>query len=199
LDAATLGEAVLRDAEPSATDPLVVAIVNHVLNATTDRRGLDAQLGNWAVIDGRVTYLDVTTPFLFDQHGELVMDLDVFLGAGPPILRPMYRRDLPKTMKRWVDPRYALLDLVGNLYKLDLDDWVEPIIAATAGRVDPPLTVAEAREYYGGEVKTWSMLHRALQGYEWWQRHVRRTTPTMFVPPPDYDPSAWKTKQRSWA
>jgi hypothetical protein len=199
LEAATLGEAVLRAAEPAATHPLVRAIVDHVLGASTDRRGLDAQLGNWAMVDGRVTYLDVTTPFLFDQHGDLVMDLDVFLEAGPPVLRPVYRRDLPKTMKRWTDPRHSLLDLVGNLYKLDLDGWVEPIIEATAGRVDPPLTVVEARRYYGGEVKTWSMLHRVLQGYEWWQRHIRRTTPIMFVPPADYDPAAWKAKRRSWA
>ena len=194
----TLGEAVLKHAEPAADHPLVAAMVNHVLNATTDRRGLDAQVGNWAIVEGRVVYLDVTTPFLFDQHGELVMDLDVFLEAGPPVLRPMYRHQLPKAMRRWLDPRHALLDLIGNLYKLDLDDWVEPIIAATVGRVDPPLTVVEARRYYGGEVKTWSMLHRALRGYEWWQRRVRRTTPNMFVPPPDYDPVAWRTKQRSW-
>jgi hypothetical protein len=199
LDGAMLGEALLKDAEPTATHPLVTAIIGHVLSATADGRGLDAQLGNWAVVDGRVVYLDVTTPFLFDQHGELVMDLDVFLEAGPPVLRPIYRRQLPATMKRWVDPRYARLDLVGNLYKLDLDDWVGPIIAATAGPVDPPLTVAEARRYYGGEVTTWSMLHRALRGYEWWQRRVRRTTPSMFVPPPDYDPAAWKRKRRSWA
>jgi hypothetical protein len=195
----TLGEAMLGGAEPSATHPLVVAIVEHVLSATTDRRGLDAQVGNWAIVDGRVVYVDVTTPFLFDEDGELVMDLGVFLEAGPPIMRPIYRRELPTTMKRWLDPRHALLDLVGNLYKLDLDNWVEPIIEATSGRVDPPLTVAEAREYYDGEVKTWTMLHRVLRGYAWWQRRVRRTTPTGFLPPPDYDPIAWKAKQKSWA
>ena len=199
LDADTLGEAVLKNTEPTQTHPLVTAIVDHVLRATNDRRGLDAQLGNWAVVDGHVVFVDVTTPFLFDQHGDLVMDLDVFLGAGPPALRPIYRRELPKTLKRWLDPRHSLLDLVGNLYKLDLDDWVEPIIAATAGRVDPPLTVIEAREYYGGEVATWTMLHRVLRGYEWWQRRVRRTAPNAFVPPPDYDTAAWKAKQRSWA
>ncbi len=194
-----LGEAVLAAAEPAAAHPLIVAIVDHVLAATTDRRGVDAQLANWAVIDGRAVLLDVTTPFLFDGDGRLEMDLDVFLGSGPPILRPLYRRELPRTMRRWTDPRHSLLDLVGNLYKLDLDRWVEPVIAATTGRVDPPITVSEAREYYGGEVATWSMLHRVMSGYEWWQRRVRRTTPQGFVPPPDYDRGAWKAKQKSWA
>ena len=145
-------------------------MVDHVLTATTDRRGVDAQVGNWAVVDGEVVYVDVTTPFLVDEAGDLAMDLDVFLQAGPPVMRPIYRRELPTSMKRWLDPRHALLDLVGNLYKLDLDDWVEPIITATAGKVDPPLTVEEAREYYDGEVKTWTMLHRVLKGYDWWQR-----------------------------
>jgi hypothetical protein len=194
----TLGDAVLHGAEPSTAHPLVTTMVDHVLTATTDRRGLDAQLGNWAVVDGRVVFVDVTTPFLFDADGELVMDLDVFLAAGPPILRPIYRRELPKVMRRWLDPRHSLLDLVGNLYKRELDDWVAPIIEAMAGRVDPPLTVSEARDYFGGEVKTWSQLHRMMRGYEWWQRRVRRTTPNGFVPPPDYDPAAWKAKQRSW-
>jgi hypothetical protein len=195
----TLGEAVLKAATPSAEHPLVVAMVDQVLSATTDRRGVDAQVGNWAVIDGQVVYVDVTTPFLVDEQGDLAMDLDVFLQAGPPVMRPIYRRELPTSMKRWLDPRHALLDLVGNLYKLDLDEWVEPIIAATAGTVEPPLTVGEAREYYDGEVKTWTMLHRVLEGYDWWQRRVRRTTPNGFLPPADYDPVAWKAKQRSWA
>jgi hypothetical protein len=194
----TLGEAVLAGVEPSATHPLVEAIVEHVLSATTDRRGLDAQVGNWAAVDGRVLFVDVTTPFLFDPAGDLVMDLGVFLEAGPPILRPVYRRELPRSMKRWLAPRHALLDMVGNLYKRDLDDWVEPVIEATSGRVEPPLTVAEAREYYDGEVSTWTMLHRALRAYAWWQRKVRRTTPNGFLPPQDYDPVAWKAKQKSW-
>ena len=199
LDADSLGEAVLKRAEPSAAHPLVAAMVDHVLSATTDQLGIDAQVGNWAVMDGRVVYVDVTTPFLVDEGGELLMDLDVFLEAGPPVMRPLYRRELPKSMKRWLEPRHSLLDLVGNLYKLDLDDWVEPIIEATVGRVDPPLTVEEAREYYDGEVKTWTMLHRVLRSYDWWQRRVRRMTPNGFLPPPDYDPAAWKEKQQSWA
>ena len=194
----SLGEAILKAAEPSADHPLVTAMVDHVLAATTERRGIDAQVGNWAVIDGVVSYLDVTTPFSVDERGELEMDLDVFLTSGPPPLRPLYRRELPKSMTRWLDARHALVDLVGNLYKLDLDGWVEPIIEATRGRVDPPISVTEAREYYDGEVKTWTLLHKVLVGYAWWQRTVRRQVPSGFVPPADYDPAAWKAKQRAW-
>ena len=193
-----LGEAVLKASTPSPDHPLVTAIVDLVLAATTDRRGIDAQIGNWAVLDGVVTYIDVTTPFSVDDHGELEMDLDVFLEAGPPILRPMYRRELPRSMTRWLAPRHALVDLVGNLYKLDLDHWVEPIIEATRGRVEPTLTVTEAREYYDGEVKTWTMLHKVLVGYARWQRSIRRQVPNSFVPPADYDPVAWKAKKQAW-
>ncbi len=194
-----LGEAVLKRSAPSVDHPLVVAMVDHVMTATTDRLGVDAQVGNWAVVDDRVTYIDVTTPFMVDAQGDLEVDLDVFLRAGPPLMRPIYLRELPTSMKRWLAPRHALLDLVGNLYKLDLDDWVEPIIAVTAGRVDPPITVEEARDYYSGEVKTWTLLNRVLRGYDAWRRKVRRRPPTMFVPPPDYDPVAWKAKQKAWS
>jgi hypothetical protein len=194
----SLGETVLKAAEPSPDHPLVRAMVDLVLAATTERRGIDAQVGNWAILDGEVTYIDVTTPFSIDERGELEMDLDVFLEAGPPVLRPLYRRELPTSMTRWLDPRHALVDLVGNLYKLDLDDWVEPIIAASRGKVDPPITVTEAREYYDGEVSTWTLLHKALVGYAWWQRRVRRQVPNSFVPPADYDPVAWKAKKRAW-
>jgi Family of unknown function (DUF6206) len=194
----TLGEAVLEASEPSADHPLLTAIVEAVAAATTPQRGLDAQIGNWAVVDGRVRFLDVTTPFLFHPDGSLAMELDVFLVAGPPVMRPLYRRELPKSMARWVEPRHALLDLAGNLYKLDLDDWVEPVIEATAGVADPGLTVEEARTYYDGEVKTWSMLHRVLRSYDWWQRRVRRRTPLAFLPPPDYDAAAWKAKRAAW-
>ncbi len=197
LPAEALAEAILKAAEPSADHPLVVAMVDTTLRGTTATRGVDAQVGNWAMVDGELTYIDVTTPFSVDEHGDIELDLDVFLQAGPPIMRPLYRRELPTSMKRWLDPRHALVDLVGNLYKLDLDDWVEPIIEATRGRVEPEITVEEAREYYSGEVRTWTMLHRVMAGYERWRR-LRRRTPTMFVPPPDYDPVAWKAKQAAW-
>ena len=199
LDPQCLAEQILVDAEPAADHPIVATVVDRVFTVTSDRRGLDAQVGNWAVVDDEVVYLDVTTPFLFDDSGELAMDLDVFLQAGPPVMRPLYRRELPPNMRRWLDPRHALLDLIGNLHKLDLEAWIAPILEAIGDRVDPPLTVEEARDYYGGEVRTWSMLHRVLKGYDWWQRRVRRTTPNGFLPPPDYDPVAWKAKQRSWA
>jgi Family of unknown function (DUF6206) len=199
LPPATLGEAVLKASEPRADHSLLTAIVDAVARSTTPQRGLDAQIGNWAVVEGAVRFLDVTTPFLFEADGRLAMDLDVFLVAGPPALRPLYRRELPKSMARWVDPRHALVDLAGNLYKLDLDNWVEPVIEASSAVADPPLTVAEARDYYDGEVKTWSMLHRVLRGYEWWTRSVRRRVPAGFLPPADYDPAAWKVKKAGWA
>ncbi len=195
LPPGSLGEAVLEAAEPAADHPLLVAIVDAVARSTTPQRGLDAQIGNWAVVDGRIRFVDVTTPFLFEDDGRLAMDLDVFLVAGPPVMRPLYRRELPKSMARWVDPRHALLDLAGNLYKLNLDDWVEPVIEASASVADPPLSVSEARDYYDGEVKTWSMLHRVLKGYDWWVRKVRRRVPPGFLPPPDYDAAAWKAKK----
>ena len=73
------------------------------------------------------------------------------------------------------------------------------MIEASATVADPPLTVTEARDYYDGEVKTWTLLHRVLRGYDWWLRTVRRRTPAGFLPPPDYDPVAWKAKKAGFS
>lgn len=197
IPAETLGEAVLGAAEPDPGHPLAVGIVEAVGRFTTERRGIDAQVGNWSWSEGRLSYLDVTTPFLFDDDGP-VMDLELFLRSAAPVVRPLYARELPRSMARWLDPRHALLDLVGNLYKLDLDNWVEPITAAANTVAHPPITLDEARDYYSAEVKTWTMLHRLMRGYDHWVRTVRRRTPLGFQPPPDYDPVAWRAKQRAW-
>lgn len=198
LDKATLGPAILRGADPAEGHPLVATVVDCVAGMTTDRRGIDAQITNWAWVDGTHRYIDVTTPFLLDEQGEILIDLDVFLEAAPAVAKPIYRRELPPTIKRYCNPRVSLLDLCGLLYKDDLDDWV-PVVIAEANRVaDPPITIEDARKYYDGEAKTWSMMNRVQRVDRWWQRHVRRRRYDFFVPPMEYDTKAWKAKKRKF-
>ncbi|HYF46298.1 MAG TPA: DUF6206 family protein, partial [Acidimicrobiales bacterium] len=198
LDRDTLGPQVLRRADPAEGHPLVRTIVDCVLAFTTERRGIDAQVTNWAWIDGSHRYIDVTTPFMVDEAGDIRMDLEVFLAGAPAVTRPVYRRDIPPAISRYCDPRVTLLDMCALLYKDDLDDWV-PVFVDEANRAaDPPITVEEARTYYGGEVRTWSMVNRMQRADRWWQRHVRRRRYDFFVPPMEYDPKAWRAKKRTF-
>ena len=101
---------------------LLEVIVECVLSSVDERFGLDAQLSNWALVDDRVVYLDVTTPLLRDAAGRTQLDTDVFLVSLPWILRPPIRRFVvPDIIARYHDPRIVVLDLAANLLKERLD------------------------------------------------------------------------------
>jgi hypothetical protein len=198
LDPSSLGNNVLRAADPAEGHPLVPTVVDLVAGFTTDRRGIDAQITNWAWVDGSHRYIDVTTPFLLDDQGEVALDLEIFLKAAPAVAKGTYRKELPPAILRTCDTRFALLDLCGLLYKNDLDAWVPVVIEECNRVVDPPITVEEARTHYDGEVKTWSMMNRVLRADRFWQRHVRRRRYGFFVPPMEYDPKTWKAKKKGF-
>ena len=194
----TLGPAILRAADPAEGHPLIRAVVDAVAGVTTDRRGIDAQITNWAWLDGSHRFIDVTTPFLLDEDGEVAMDLDVFLASAPAVTLPFYRREIPKAIKRYCDPRVTLVDLVGLLYKDDLDDWV-PVILEDANRVaDPPITIEEVRKYYDGEAKQWTLVNRLQRVDRSWQRRIRRRRYDFFIPPMEYSTKAWRAKKRTF-
>ncbi len=198
LDKAALGPSVLRGADPAEGHPLVSTIVDLVAGFTTDRRGIDAQITNWAWVDGSHRYIDVTTPFLLDDDGNVAVDLEIFLKAAPAVAKGQYRKELPGAISRYCDTRFTLVDLCGLLYKDDLDDWVPVVIEACNEVVDRPITIDEARKHYDGEVKTWSLMNRALRADRWWQRNVRRRRYGFFVPPMEYDPKKWKAKKKAF-
>lgn len=75
-----------RDTELGAA--LLERIVDVILGSVDERFGLDAQLSNWALVDDRPVYLDVTTPLLRDGVGADELDTDVFLASLPWLLRP---------------------------------------------------------------------------------------------------------------
>lgn len=199
LDKATLGPSILRGADPAEGHPLIPTVVDLIAGVTTDRRGIDGQITNWAWVDGSHRYIDVTTPFLVGDDGKPLMDLEVFLEAAPAIAKPIYRKELPPAITRYCNPRITLLDLCGLLYKDDLDDWV-PVVIEECNRVaDPPITIEEARKYYDGESKTWSLMNRVQRVDRWWQTNVRRRRYDFFVPPMEYDPKKWKAKKKAFA
>ena len=72
------------------------------------RVGLDAQLSNWAVCDGRLTYFDVTTPMLCTAEGRWELDTEVFLAELPWLLRaPVRRLVLPGIIRRYHAPPHG--------------------------------------------------------------------------------------------
>lgn len=133
----------------SDAEDLVRRIVDTAAVVVDGRVGLDAQLSNWAVLDRRLVYFDVTTPLLRDAAGRSELDSDVFLASLPWVLRsPVKRFVLPGMLARYHDVRSVLLDLAANLVKERLDAWIPSVLDAANAHVDAHLTEAEVRADY---------------------------------------------------
>lgn len=183
LDAEVLGPQLLRAADPAAGHPLIPAVVDSVLACTDGRTGVDAQLTNWAWINGRAVNLDVNTPFMWDESGRSVLDVDMFIAALPWIVRATQRRAVPKIIGRWSEPRWTLLDLAMNLHKDDLAAWIPQVLATANPHLDEPIEAGELEARYHKEASLWVRIHRLKRIDRWWQRHVRRRRYEFLVAP----------------
>lgn len=166
----------LRTAAPGELTTLSERLVSSIAGAIDDRLGLDAQISNWALdTDDGLVYIDVTTPLIRDEAGNEMLDTDLFLASLPAFLRPGVRRFLlPEILGHYYDARAALLDLIGNLKKEQLDEAI-PAFQEQANRiVDPPISEKEISRYYRNDAVMWEVLQRLRRADRWWQRTIRR-------------------------
>lgn len=184
LDPTTLGPVV---AGGDDADEFLARVVDTTAAAVGPRLGVDAQISNWARVDGRLVYLDVTTPLLRDDTGTERADLGLFLASLPWALQgPVRAFLLGSILRTYHEPRRALLDLTANLLKERLDTAVPMALSAVNEHVDPPMTFEEVRSYYARDARMWALLQRLRRIDRGWQRHVRRRT-YPFLLPPDID------------
>ena len=177
-----LGVAVARR-DPELGGRLLERIVDVVLASVDDRFGLDAQLSNWALVDDRAVYLDVTTPLLRDGTGTTELDTDVFLASLPWLLRPAVRRFVvPGIIDRYHDPRVVVLDLAANLLRERLDHLVPVVVEASGGRIVPTLDDAEILRDRRLDMVTWGALQAVRRVDRAWQRRVRRRPYPFLLP-----------------
>jgi hypothetical protein len=184
LAADTLAPAILHAADPGDGHPLVDAIVAAAAAAVSPRIGLDAQLSNWTWDDGRLTYLDVSTPMLWDEAGVSRLDLEPLAQAYPAILRPLLRRFVaPRILDGYRNLRDVYLDLCGNLLKERLDPWLGAFLAEIAPRLTQPLTPEDVHRYYRSDARLWAVLLRLRRLDRAWRLRTGRTYPFLLPGP----------------
>lgn len=182
LPADTLGIAV-ANRDPERGGQLLERIVDLVVESVDERFGLDAQLSNWALVDDRPAYLDVTTPLLRSEDGIAELDTDVFLASLPWLLRPAVRRFVvPGIIARYHDPHVVVLDLAANLLRERLDHLVPVVVAAADGRVVPPLDDRTIRHDRRLDAVTWGALQAVRRVDRTWQRRIRRRPYPFLIP-----------------
>lgn len=180
-----LGPAVLRVSEPDPEHPLITGIVDATLRVTDARTGLDAQISNWVLDGGHLSYLDVTTPLLFDPDGRPLMDTGIFLAALPwPLRSGVDRFVIPDLIGSYRDPRKVLVDVAANLLKERLPAWIPPVLHAANAVVSPAIEPGEVDTYYRSDARTWALMLRVRRADRWWQRNVRRRPYPFVLPGP---------------
>lgn len=177
-----LGTEILRGVDASHGHPLLGAVADAVVGATHPRLGVDAQLSNWAWLDGEPWQLDLTTPFLLDERGRPRFDLTPFLAVLPAPVRPLVRHEMVTLIHRWTTARGALLDMTASLLKERLDLWVAPVLTEVNARVTPRISVEEATRVYHSDRRLWPLLFRLERANRWWQSNVRRRPFEFLVP-----------------
>jgi hypothetical protein len=151
----------------------------------TDRVGLDAQLSNWAWHEGRLRYLDISTPFLRDEQGREAFDVELHIASVPWALRGLVRAFFLDTiLDKYYTVRGGLMDLLGNMIKERLDMLLPAFVEVANRAVSPPFTIEEITRYYRGDARLWALLQVLRRADRWWQRTVRRR-PYPFLLPRD--------------
>jgi hypothetical protein len=175
---------LLRAAGLDEAVELFDRIVDVIVRCVRPTLGLDGQLSNWAIDDGELRYLDVTTPMMRDDHGVERLDVDLFLAALPPPLRwPVKVTMLPSILGHYYDPRAVVLDLLGNLIKERLAGPLPTLLERANRRdLDPPLTLEEVEGYYRDDARTWALLLALRRADRWVQRHVLGRTYPFLLP-----------------
>ena len=184
LPADSLATAIVARGGDAAA-ALLGDIVDATLAVVDERVGLDAQLSNWAVCDGRLTYFDVTTPMLAPPTDHRSSTPRCSSRRCPGCCaEECVASSSPGILNRYHDRRTVILDLAANLIKERLESWIPTVLEAAGDRLDPPLTVDEVRRDYRSDARTWKLLQAVRRADRSWQRTIRRRPYPFLLPDP---------------
>lgn len=183
LEPGTLAPTWLGNANKEKARWLFEGIAEQILTTVGPHLGLDGQLSNWAVVDGGLSYFDVTTPMMRDEMGRDVLDIDLFVASMPWALRgPVRRFALRAILDTYYRPRQVLVDLLGNFIKEGVTEWIPAGLEVVNEIAEPSIDEAEVRSYYRQDAKMYAVLQRLRRIDRAWQRRVRRRPYAFLLP-----------------
>lgn len=187
LDPATLGPNYFQNLSDEEGEAAFRRILDLLKEVVSPRLAPDGQLSNWVFDGDRILYLDVSSPFMRDEHGNNLLDWRHLLSAMPAPVRPIILRwVLPGILDNYHSLRGQIVDFLGNLRKEKLDRFT-PRFLSVANEylgLDPPITDQEIRDYYKSDAQTYAAVAGIRQADRWFQRNVLRRTYPFLLPPP---------------
>ena len=128
------------------------------------------------------------SPFLLDHTGrDLEFDTAGFLHEYPAAVRPVLKRELLKLIRRFTTAEGAIGDMVGNLQKEELYDWVDPAIEAARVHVGVQIDRAATTKMFEDDKKLMPLTLKLKRGQRWWLSHTGRTYDSMLPLRTTYD------------
>ena len=183
LERSTLVPVVMASMAPGPARALAGMVFDRVELANAVGIGLDANLSNWAVRDGRPLYIDVSTPMLRDAAGRHRLDSDLFVSTMPVLLRGLVRRYFVKDLlDRYYVPRSVFENLIGDLPNSSLEALTSPLLEDVNARLLTPLTRAQIESYRREDRLTWGLIRWSLRLERRWRRLVRDGNPPHLIP-----------------
>lgn len=181
--AAAVANRFLRDASEKERLSWLSGVIDATTRTVTPQLGLDVQSSNWVVHEGRLVYIDVTTPFQRDARGRELLDVKLFMSSLPWALREPVRLTLSSSIfDKFYTARSAMLDLLGNLHKERLGHLVPELLPHVNAALDQPISETEVRAYYDGDARLWTLIQGLRRADRWWQRTVRRRPYPFLLP-----------------
>lgn len=183
LERSTLLPVVMAPLAPAPARALAALVFDAVERANAAGIGLDANLSNWAVQDGRPLYIDVSTPMLRDAAGHHRLDSELFVSTMPVLLRGLVRRYFVKDLlDRYYVPLSVFENLLGDLPNSDLEGLTIPLLEDVNRRLSTPLTPARIESYRREDRLTWGLIRWSLRLERRWRRWVRDGNPPHLIP-----------------
>jgi hypothetical protein len=177
---------VLHAATPSADHPAVAAVVEAIGKVVRPHVAFDGQVSNWAWHEGRVWYLDLSTPFLLDESDGLQFPFDGFELEYPWFIRPVLDHETRKWLPHYTELEFVLYDLVALLHREGLQAWCRPFAEVIARLHDIDIDLERAAKNFASDAKFYPVAHALRKLQRFWLQRTGRRYESLLTPTSSY-------------
>jgi hypothetical protein len=177
---------ILRNDEPDADHPVVIALVNAVTDIVRPRLALDAQASNWVWHDDRVWYLDFSTPLLLDNSDQLQFSSYGFDLEYPRFVRGIFTRESQKWLPRFTETDFVLHDMVGLLHREGLQSWCETFAVAIEREAGVSISLERALKNFKSDTRWFPVAHTLRRMQRAWMQRTGRRYESLLTPRSSY-------------
>mgnify|MGYP000680738311 CR=1 FL=1 len=165
---------ILRAGSPDDAHPALVAVIAAIGRAVRPGVAFDGQCSNWGWLDGDLRYLDLSTPMLLGDDGDLQFAQDGFAREYPVIVRRLLDREARKFVPKYTELDFVLNDFVALLHRDRLSQWCDAAIEAIRRIHGIDISAETARSNFRSDARLYPFVHRLRLLQRFWLQRTGR-------------------------